>query len=625
MLSFLGNSFVVIAIALTFIIVHQAFKKVNTKENYISKSIVHLSLIQCTLFIISFLTLILSFIFSDFSLITVFQNSHSSKPLLYKISGTWGNHEGSLLLWLNVLVIFSYLFLVFNLKSNKKYILYTIIFQNFIILFFSLFLFFGSNPFSIISPKPLEGLGLNPILQDPALAIHPPLLYIGFVGTSIYFSAALASLVSNYEGMLFARSIKPWVTASWAFLTIGIIVGSIWAYYELGWGGFWFWDPVENSSLMPWFAITALVHSCLILEKKNNLYAWVIILCLLTFILSVSGTFLVRSGILNSVHSFASDPSRGLYILIFLTSLIIFSTYLFLSKLKNIDYSYSLKSTETFILANNWFMMFFLATVLVGTIYPIFTEIISNTNISVGPPFYNAVIIPIIVPFLILMSFGPASIFNKNKLIKIYKVLFILTLSTIINIAIFYLFKSYSLITNLIIISSLFLIFYTISDFVNSLRKKIKFDFPRIISHLGFGFLIFFIGINHNFSIEKDFNLKVGQSKVVENFKIDFENLRINETQNYKSLIGDFKITKIDKNQIKFLKPEIRIYSNPETITYEASIKSNILEDYYLTMSNVNRSNFYNLKFQNKPFMFLIWLSAFLVSAGGFLRLFSKR
>ena len=195
----------------------------------------------------------------------------------------------------------------------------------------------------------------------------------------------------------------------------------------------------------------------------------------------------------------------------------------------------------------------------------------------------------------------------------------------IIPIAIFYLFKSYSLITNLIIISSLFLIFYTISDFVNSLRKKIKFDFPRIISHLGFGFLIFFIGINHNFSIEKDFNLKVGQSKVVENFKIDFENLRTNETQNYKSLIGDFKITKIDKNQIKFLKPEIRIYSNPETITYEASIKSNILEDYYLTMSNVNRSNFYNLKFQNKPFMFLIWLSAFLISAGGFLRLFSKR
>ena len=332
-------------------------------------------------------------------------------------------------------------------------------------------------------------------------------MYIGFVGSSIYFSAALGSLISNYDGSLFAKSIKPWVTASWSFLTIGIIVGSIWAYYELGWGGFWFWDPVENSSLMPWFAITALVHSCLVLEKKNSLYAWVIILCLMTFILSVSGTFLVRSGILNSVHSFASDPSRGLYILIFLTLLIVFSSYLFLIKLKNINYNYKLKSTETFVLANNWFMLFFLATVLIGTIYPIFTEIIYSTQISVGPPFYNSVIIPLIIPFLILMSFGPRSIFHKIKLIKIYKIILTLFLSLGINVAITYFFKSYSILTNLIIISALFLIFYTISDFVNSIKRKIKFDYPRIISHLGFGLLIFFIGVNFNFSIDKNFNL----------------------------------------------------------------------------------------------------------------------
>jgi len=625
MLSYLGNGLLVTAIALTIAIIHKAFKINYNNNNVISKSIIHLSLIQCTLFIICFFTLILAFIFSDFSLITVFQNSHTLKPLLYKVSGTWGNHEGSLLLWLNVLVIFSYLFLILNYKTDKKYVLFTIIFQNFIILFFSLFLFFGSNPFSLIFPKPLEGLGLNPILQDPALAIHPPLLYIGFVGSSIYFSAALGSLISNYDGSLFAKSIKPWVTASWSFLTIGIIVGSIWAYYELGWGGFWFWDPVENSSLMPWFAITALVHSCLVLEKKNSLYAWVIILCLMTFILSVSGTFLVRSGILNSVHSFASDPSRGLYILIFLTLLIVFSSYLFLIKLKNINYNYKLKSTETFVLANNWFMLFFLATVLIGTIYPIFTEIIYSTQISVGPPFYNSVIIPLIIPFLILMSFGPRSIFHKIKLIKIYKIILTLFLSLGINVAITYFFKSYSILTNLIIISALFLIFYTISDFVNSIKRKIKFDYPRIISHLGFGLLIFFIGVNFNFSIEKNFNLKIGQSKVVDNYKIDFENLRVKESQNYKAIIGDFKVTKLDRNLVKFLNPEIRIYSNPETITHEASIKSNVFEDYYLTMSNINRSEFYNLKFQNKPFMSLIWFSALLISLGGFLRLFLKR
>ena len=264
------------------------------------------------------------FIISDFSLITVFQNSHTSKPLFYKISGTWGNHEGSLLLWINILVIFSFLFLILNKNLNKSYKAYTLITQNILILGFLLFLLLNSNPFNPVIPIPSEGLGLNPILQDPALAVHPPLLYIGFVGSSIYFSAAIGSLLSNFRGKSFAKSIKPWVLISWIFQTLGIMMGSIWAYYELGWGGFWFWDPVENASLMPWFVMTALLHSIVVLLKRNILYSWVIILCLLTFTLSVTGTFLVRSGILNSVHTFANDPSRGLYILIFL-SLMIFS------------------------------------------------------------------------------------------------------------------------------------------------------------------------------------------------------------------------------------------------------------------------------------------------------------
>ena len=270
----------------------------------------------------SFFTLIIGFVISDFSIITVYQNSHSTKPLFYKIAGTWGNHEGSLLLWINILIIFSYFFFIFNKDSPKKYRIYTLITQNILIIGFLFFLIVNSNPFSPILPIPIEGLGLNPILQDPALAIHPPPLYVGFVGSSIYFSAAIASLLSNFDGRSFAKSIKFWVTISWVFQTLGITVGSIWAYYELGWGGFWFWDPVENASLMPWFVMTALMHSLIVLEKRDNLYSWVIILCLMTFILSVTGTFLVRSGILNSVHTFASDPSRGVYILIFLTLMI---------------------------------------------------------------------------------------------------------------------------------------------------------------------------------------------------------------------------------------------------------------------------------------------------------------
>ena len=279
------------------------------------------------------------------------------------------------------------------------------------------FIILNSNPFSSINPIPKEGLGLNPILQDPALAIHPPLLYIGFVGSSIYFSAAMASMISNYSGRFFAQSIKSWVLISWTFQTLGILVGSIWAYYELGWGGFWFWDPVENASLLPWFAMTALLHSLLVLEKRNTLYFWTIILCLLTFTLSVTGTFLVRSGILNSVHTFDNDTSRCIYILIFLSLMIFASIYFLFSKYRPTNDLINSNSKETFVLINNWFMMFYLITVLLGTLYPIFTDAISNNKISVGPPFYNTVIIPVVIAFLFFMAIGPQTKWIKNKIL----------------------------------------------------------------------------------------------------------------------------------------------------------------------------------------------------------------
>ena len=337
MLSNIGNTLLSLNIFIGISIIYFSFQNLNNSKILIGKKIYHLCLFQSTFIIICFLTLVSAFIVSDFSIITVYQNSHSLKPFLYKISGTWGNHEGSLLLWVIILTIFSFFFLLYNKYHSKNYRIYSLIIQNILILGFLFFLLFSSNPFSIVSPTPKEGLGLNPILQDPALAIHPPLLYVGFVGSSIYFSAAMASLITNYSGKLFAQSIKNWVLISWSFQTLGILAGSIWAYYELGWGGFWFWDPVENASLLPWFAMSALLHSLIVLEKRNLLYFWVIILCLLTFILSVTGTFLVRSGILNSVHTFANDPSRGLYILIFLSLMIFASVLLFFSKFKNKD------------------------------------------------------------------------------------------------------------------------------------------------------------------------------------------------------------------------------------------------------------------------------------------------
>ena len=615
MLSNTGNFLLILSILFTSFIIYQSFACLKKTNDMIFKSIYKISLLQSTTILICFFTLVGAFMVSDFSLINVYQNSHTLKPIFYKISGTWGNHEGSLLLWVIILTIFSFLFLITNKNHPKNYRINTLIIQNILILGFLFFILFNSNPFSSISPIPKEGLGLNPILQDPALAIHPPLLYVGFVGSSIYFSAAMASVITNYSGKSFAQSIKSWVIISWSFQTLGILVGSIWAYYELGWGGFWFWDPVENASLLPWFAMTALLHSLLVLEKRNILYFWSIILCLLTFTLSVTGTFLVRSGILNSVHTFANDPSRGIYILSFLSLMIFASVYILFAKYKPTNDQINSNSKETFILINNWFMMFYLITVLLGTLYPIFTDAISNNKISVGPPFYNSVIIPVVIIFLFFMAVGPKVKWIKNEFLNFKDFLKIIAGAIVVNFIITYFFKSYSLISNLIIISSVFLIISTILDAF----KKPKINFARIISHFSFGFLIFFIGLNHNFSIEKDFNLKLGETKKIDNYNFELKNLKLQQYDNYKAVIGKIQISDLSTNKKRTLNPEIRIYDNPQTLTYEASIKTNFFRDYYLTISNIDRSDYYNIKFQEKPLMIWIWISVVMLSFGGFL------
>ena len=623
MLSNFGNLLLFLNIFLSLIIIYSALRSLKISGKSIPKIIYQISTLQSSLVIVCFFTLIAGFIISDFSLATVYQNSHTLKPLFYKIAGTWGNHEGSLLLWVIILTIFSFLFLVFTRNHPKEFRIFTLVIQNILITGFLFFILFNSNPFRSILPIPKEGLGLNPILQDPALAIHPPLLYLGFVGSSIYFSAAMASLITNYSQTAFAYSIKNWVLISWCFQTLGILVGSIWAYYELGWGGFWFWDPVENASLLPWFAMTALLHSLIVFEKRGLFYFWVITLCLMTFILSVTGTFLVRSGILNSVHTFASDPARGIYILLFLTVMIFSSIFLLFKKYKKENYDLNPNSKETFILVNNWFMMFYLITVLLGTIYPIFTDVLTGNKISIGPPFYNIVIIPLVILFLLIMAIGPKVKWIKEKFENLKNYLLILLGAILINFLITHLFKSYSILSNLIIISSLFLIISSLIDAYKSLKKN-KFDLPRIISHASFGFLVMFIGLNDIFSVEKDYNIKLGERKNFENYSIKLQNLEIENFSNYKAIIGVLEISNNETNKKNILKPEIRIYANPQTLTYEAAIKTSVLKDYYLTMSNIDRSDYYNIKFQKKPLMIWIWISVIMIVCGGFLRLFQN-
>tara|TARA_B100000131_G_scaffold322618_1_gene377243 strand:+ start:615 stop:2501 length:1887 start_codon:yes stop_codon:yes gene_type:complete len=600
-----------------------AYKDLSNLTKSINLNIFITLSLQLFFVFFSFLCLIFSFINSDFSNETVYNNSHTTKPLLYKISGTWGNHEGSLLLCLLVLVLFILIFLITSKKEPKKYRITTLLFQEIIIIGFFLFLLLTSNPFNHLFPVPNEGMGLNPILQDPILAIHPPILYLGYIGSSIIFSSSIAAIIQNYVNSQWAANLKNWIIISWVFLTIGIVLGSIWAYYELGWGGFWFWDPVENISLMPWLCLTALLHSVIVLEKRSLLETWTLVLSISCFTLSMCGTFLVRSGILNSVHTFANDPKRGVFILIFLFILILLSLIVFfffheakIGKQKNF-----LFSKETSILLNNWFMMYFLSVVLIGTVYPIFLEVIQNEKISVGPPFFNELIIPLLIPFLFLMSIGPSFKWVKHsfKLVNI-KLILLFILSTFISFLILINTELNSLFVSVLIIFSIYLTFTTIKDFL----IKNQINFSQKLSHFGFSLLILSIIINGTFSKEITTNIEVGEKFKNNNVVIYFEKISALKEKNYMSIVGNFKIKENDKNEI-LLKPELRIFNQPTTVTSEADIKVSLTGDKFLVMNLVKGNDYYNIRYQTKPFMIWIWLSATIMCVGPLINFVKKR
>ena len=591
--------------------------------NSFDKKILTFTFLQLFFVIVSFLGLIFSFINSDFSNETVYNHSHTTKPIFYKISGTWGNHEGSLLLWLLVLTLFIFVFLIKSKEQSKQYRILTLLFQQVIIIGFSIFLIKTSNPFNYIFPVPKEGLGLNPILQDPALAIHPPILYLGYVGSSIIFSSTLAATSLNYISKKWAAHIKIWVLISWIFLTLGILLGSIWAYYELGWGGFWFWDPVENVSLMPWLALTTLLHCILILEKKLLFTSWVIILSISTFTLSMCGTFLVRSGILNSVHTFANDPERGLYILIFLFCLIFLSLFIFFFLHKsqdNKDNNFFWLSKETSILINNWFMMYFLSVVLIGTMYPIFLEVITAEKISVGPPFYNKLIIPFLIPFLFAMAIGPKLKWIKSNLQDKMNLIILLIISFLLSLLIIKNTNLNFLLNTILVTSGFYLFFITLRDFFIKGFNKLS----QNLAHFGFSLFILSILLNNIFSSEIITNLKIGEKFQKDNIEINFEGVKKKSINNYDTIIGKFKIIDFNGSE-EVLEPELRIYNQPNIVTSEADIKTDLFTDKFMTMNLVQNEDYFNIRYQVKPFMIWIWLSVLLISLGGLLSLLNRR
>ena len=619
--SVIGHYSLILGLFIGLILVFFSIKNFRNSI-YLDTKILSFTFLQFILVVVSFLCLILSFVFSDFSNETVFNNSHTTKPLFYKISGTWGNHEGSLLLWLLVLTLFIFLFLIKTKDQPIKYKILTLVFQQVIIIGFFVFLIKTSNPFNYLYPIPEEGLGLNPILQDPALAIHPPILYLGYVGSSIIFSSALAATSLNMISKKWASHIKKWVLISWVFLTLGILLGSIWAYYELGWGGFWFWDPVENVSLMPWLALTTLLHCVLVLEKKLVLTSWAIILSISTFTLSMCGTFLVRSGILNSVHTFANDPERGLFILIFLFSLIFISLFIFFffhkpnqSNLNNFFWL----SKETSIIINNWFMMYFLSVVLVGTVYPIFLDVLTSEKISVGPPFYHKLIIPFLIPFLLIMAIGPKLKWIKSNLEDKVYLISLLFISFLLSFLIVKNFNSNFLINTILISSALYLFFVTLRDFFIKKKNNIS----QNIAHFGFSLLILSILFNSLFSTEIITNLKVGETFETSTTKIIFKNINQKKEKNYKSVVGNFSIQN-SNGKIDNLSPELRIYNQPNIVTSEADIKTTLLSDKFLVINLVQNQDYFNVRYQVKPFMLWIWLSVLLISSGALISLFKK-
>jgi len=599
------------------------FSVKNFQNSKFDTKILSFTFLQFFFVVISFLCLVASFILSDFSNETVFNNSHTTKPLFYKIAGTWGNHEGSLLLWLFVLTLFILIFLLKSKNQPTKYKILTLVFQQIIIIGFFVFLIKTSNPFNFLFPTPEEGLGLNPILQDPALAIHPPILYLGYVGSSIIFSSALAATSLNLITKSWATHIKMWILISWIFLTLGILLGSIWAYYELGWGGFWFWDPVENVSLMPWLALTTLLHCILVLEKKLILTSWVIILSISTFTLSMCGTFLVRSGILNSVHTFANDPERGLFILIFLFSLIFLSLFIFFffhKSNKDTPTSFFWLSKETSIIINNWFMMYFLSVVLIGTVYPIFLDVLSSQKISVGPPFYHKLIIPFLIPFLLMMAIGPKLKWIKSNLEDKTYLIILLLFSILLSFLIVKNFDTNFLLNTILISSALYLFLITLRDFF---IKKYN-NLSQNIAHFGFSLLILSIIFNNLFSTEIITNLKVGETFKSETTKIVFEGINQKKEKNYQSIIGNFSIQN-SKGKIENMSPELRIYNQPNIVTSEADIKTTLISDTFIVINLVQNQDYFNVRYQVKPFMIWIWISVVLISFGGLISFIKKK
>ena len=585
------------------------------------------AVVQGGFVVASFWLLILCFVRSDMSVALVAENSHSMKPMLYKFAGTWGNHEGSMLLWVAVLGFAGAAVAILEHRIRERTLAATLMAQAAISFGFYAFLLFSSNPFARLSPVPVDGNGLNPLLQDPGLAFHPPTLYFGYVGMSVAFSFAIGALVTRDVDKDFARAMRPWVLGAWIFLTLGITAGSYWAYYELGWGGWWFWDPVENASLMPWLAATALLHSVTVLATRDGLRAWTVMLAVVAFSMSMIGTFLVRSGILTSVHSFAVDPSRGSFLLALLALYIGGALVLFALRIATVKEGtqFDLVSREGALVANNLFLSAILGIVLVGTLYPLAAEAMTGEKLSVGPPYFNATAGPLALALVIFMAVGPLAKWRRDDLTAVLRrvslPIFILA-AALLAMAIFA--PEISILSFLGIVVAIGVGAASLAPlWKRNLRRTPLFTYGMVLSHLGAAVALAGMATESAFIKETLVAKRIGESAEVGPYSIKFLGIEPIGGPNWTALQATLEARRGDDAPFR-MRPQSRQFTSPPTETNEAAIATRLDGQLYLVVGKQDQSGRWQLRLWWKPMVTLIWLGGAMIAMGGALSLLGR-
>jgi len=590
---------------------------------------------------LAFGALVACYVTSDFSVTNVFENSHSAKPLIYKITGVWGNHEGSMLLWVLILSVFGALVALFGSNLPAKLKANVLAVQSWVAFAFYLFILTTSNPFLRMSPAPMEGRDLNPILQDPGLAIHPPLLYFGYVGFSISFSFAIAALIEGKIDAAWARWVRPWTLLAWMFLTAGIAMGSYWAYYTLGWGGWWFWDPVENASLMPWIAGTALLHSAVVMEKRNALKVWTILLAILAFSLSLVGTFLVRSGVLTSVHAFASDPARGVFILMILTLFIGGGLALFAWRAPLLKQGglFAPISREGALIFNNLLLLVACAAVFFGTLYPLALEALTGQKISVGAPFFNMTFGPLFAVLLVAVPFGPLLAWKRGDLLGVTQRLLGAAALGVIGIVVTFAVEGGG---PILVPFAFGLAIFVITGAVTDLIERTAFlkvplgtalararGLPRsawgtALAHVGLGVTLLGIVGETQLGTERIAELKPGQTISIRRYDLLFDDIVERRGPNYSETAARFTVRR-GGEVIGTMEPSKRSFPSRGSGTTESALMTRGVGQIYLSLGEPNPDGSIAVRLYHKPLVLLIWLGAVVMVIGGGLSLSDRR